>query len=173
MYFDSVNQVIHGAGKHAEWANLTWSFVVEELDFLRSTAWSNQVSIGFVSIPSNELAEAPANSLGFCEVCYSNILLRVVIIFLALALIFPQVYRDLITDSGSISGKLRVVFMKQSFREAEIPLSKSIVSLHIDPPMLVTVYNISVFDLRAAHMFGQNYPVVRGECGMRRWSTHV
>ena len=89
MYIDCVNQVIHGAGKHADWANLNWSFVVEELDFLRSTAWSNQVSIGFVSIPSNELAEAPANSLGFCEVCYSNNLLRFVIIFLALACIFP------------------------------------------------------------------------------------
>ena len=74
---------------------------------------------------------------------------------------------------GVLRGKIKIEFIKESFSAVDPKTSNIVRSHNLVPPLLATIYTISVFDLRPVHPFSRNIPVVRGQCGLKRWSTLV
>lgn len=111
------------------------------------TVWSRDSCIGSAQFLAQELIESPSNSADMSELF------------------------KILTLNGSVQGKIRIEFTKESFTKAPVKESKLVHSITIEPPLLATIYQISVFDLRAAHPFSKNFPIVRGQCGIKKWST--
>ena len=78
---------------------------------------------------------------------------------------------------GTINvGKIKVEFTKEAFYTGEGEDNRhkrQINEIWVNPPMLVTVYTISAFDLRSVHPFSKNRPVVRAHCTRWKAATKV
>jgi hypothetical protein len=98
--------------------------------------------------------------------------MTVYLVFHSYSFILVQLFKNLMMN-GYVMGKIRIEFVKESFCKATMNESKLVNTILIEPPMLATIYTVSVFDLRAAHPFSRNYPVVRGQCGLKKWSSQV
>lgn len=76
-------------------------------------------------------------------------------------------------ENSNPTGQIRLILTKESFEALDQSGNRLIPTISITVPFLATVYTISVFDLRQVHLFSKNYPIVRAQCGLKRWSTHV
>jgi hypothetical protein len=147
---------------------LQWSVFIHDEDNIRLTCWSRDCCIGSAHFSAQELIESPANSADTCEVC-AHIPLTLI---LNNILLFWKLFKSL-TLEDKVRGKIRIDFIKEAFMKASLKESQLVTSVTIDPPMLATIYAISVFDLRSVHPFSRNYPVIRGQCGRKKWSSQV
>jgi hypothetical protein len=145
-------------GAIAQFSSLDWGFFVYMNSNLRFTVWSGDSCIGSAIAAPNDIMHCPVDHLGVCE-------LQIPLFILA-----GKVEKS--------TGKLSVKFnLEAKIAETSKNLDRSLdkiipnspsyvpLSINIEPPMLITLYTISIMDLLPAHRFSKNSPYVKVTCG--------
>jgi hypothetical protein len=75
-------------------------------------------------------------------------------------------------EKGKLRGRIKIISEKEALADVEEdPLAYIAPEIRVDPPLLATVYTISVMDLRKVHPFSKNSPLLKATCGKWKDST--
>ena len=143
---------IANGGASAQWNGLSFIYYVHAIHTIRIAAWSKSTCIGQIVVTPQELLACVMDSLGAREF-YCHISSE---------------------DGKSVTGKIKLNFVIEYFESYSNPITEIdslIMPEGIQAPILVTVYTITVLNLRPVHPFSRNSPVVRAACGTWKSST--
>ncbi|KAJ1436856.1 hypothetical protein B484DRAFT_416735, partial [Ochromonadaceae sp. CCMP2298] len=141
------------AGSSAIWTGMNLVVNVSDKSAVRLAAWSKNACIGSNTMSSSALMDCAPDSTGHRD-C-----------FLTLA-----------DENGKITGKVKLTFYFETVEKVEVvgkAIDNSALVAGLTPPVLLTVYTVSVINLRPAHRFAQNSPIVKAAVGAWRGATSV
>jgi hypothetical protein len=148
---EATNQ-INGAGKSAIWNGLSLIFYVEKTDKIRISVWSHTSCIGLRVLDPNAFLECASDKTRIREMLLT-----------------------VLDKNNNISGKLSLSFLIDNYSNFSVPIDSEgiIIPQKLAPPVLLTIFTVSVINLVSVHRFSKNSPVVKIICDSWRKSSEV